>query len=82
MEAKSLLKHEHLPRYELLKEQRPDLDIRFVFEEPDRIITHYSVDDGEGETRAVSYSEWCEMNGFKWNGDTVPIAWIKELKKK
>lgn len=82
VEAKSLLKHDHLSRYEHLKEQRPDLDIRFVFEEPDRTISHYSVDDGGGETRAVSYAEWADMNGFKWAGETIPNAWIKELKKK
>lgn len=82
VEAKSLLKHEHLARYEKLKAQRPDLDIRFVFEEPDKIITHYRVDDGEGGSMSVSYSEWCDMNGFKWNGDTIPTAWLKELKKK
>ena len=82
VEAKALLKHDHLARYECLKEQRPDLDIRFVFEEPDRAISHYSLDNGEGETRVVSYSEWADMNGFKWAGETVPKAWIKELKKK
>jgi hypothetical protein len=82
VEAKSLLKHDHLPRYELLKEQRPDLDIRFVFEEPDRTISHFGVVDDEGQTRAVSYAEWADMNGFKWAGETVPAAWIKELKNK
>jgi hypothetical protein len=82
VEAKSLLKNDHLSRYELLREQRPDLDIRFIFEQPDRTISHFGVADGEGQTRAVSYSEWADMNGFKWSGEAIPNALLNELKKK
>lgn len=82
VEAKSLLKRDHLSKYESLKETRPEVDLRFVFEEPERTIGNLTTEDGSGERVSLTYADWADMNGFKWNGEAVPNAWLKELKKK
>lgn len=57
----------------LLREQRPDLDIRIVYE---RAAT--KIYPGSPTTN----SEWATTHGFKFaDKGTVPESWIKEIKK-
>ena len=49
----------------LVKEQHPDLDIRFVFQADNPIVTG-------SKTR---YSDWCEKNGFKYCFVNIPEEW-------
>lgn len=51
----------------LVQAQRPDLDIRFIFERDSPIRTG-------SKTR---YSTWCEKNNFKYSIKTVPEEWLK-----
>lgn len=53
----------------LVKEQHPDLDIRFVFTNPNAKIT---------KTSKTSYAKWCEQHGFKYAKGLVPQEWINE----
>lgn len=53
----------------LVKDQHPDLDIRFVFSNPNTRISKRS---------QTTYAMWCDKNGFKYAKATVPESWLKE----
>jgi hypothetical protein len=52
-----------------IREQHPDLDIRFVFQNASNTITKRS---------KVTYADWCDKNGFIWAESSVPEAWLSE----
>lgn len=56
-------------KYILVKEQYPDLDLRFVFSNPDRPIYKGS---------PTTYAMWAEKNGFIWAHDVIPEDWFHE----
>jgi hypothetical protein len=52
----------------LIKEQHPELDIRFVFQ------------NSKGKIRKgskTSYADWCIKYGFLYADKTVPVDWLK-----
>lgn len=51
--------------------QWPDLDIRFVFTNPNQRISKYS---------KTTYWAWCKKYGFKYAKKLIPQAWLKEPK--
>lgn len=53
----------------LVKEQHPDLDIRFIFSNAQQKINKYS---------KTTYAEWCEKNGFKYAEKNIPEEWLYE----
>jgi hypothetical protein len=53
----------------LIQEQRPDLDIRFVFSNPNQRIS---------KTSKTTYAMWCEKAGFKYAAKRIPQEWIEE----
>jgi hypothetical protein len=57
----------------LVKEQHPNLDIRFVFTNPNQRISKRS---------KTTYADWCDKHGFKYAHALVPVEWIKEKPKK
>lgn len=54
--------------HKLIKEQHPELDIRFVFMNANNKI-HKSSD--------TTYGDWCERHGFKYADKEIPKAWLK-----
>ena len=56
----------------LLKDQHPELDIRFVFSNPNTRISQGS---------PTTYAMWCMKNSFMYAKKYIPLAWIKEPKK-
>lgn len=52
----------------LIKEQRPDLDIRFVFSNPNNRISKKS---------ETTYAKWCEKHGFLYARKSIPEEWLK-----
>jgi hypothetical protein len=54
-------------KHKWIKEQHPDLDIRFVFS---RAATRIS------KTSQTSYAQWCYQYGFKWSDKVVPKSWL------
>jgi hypothetical protein len=56
----------------LVKEQHPELDIRFVFSNPRAKISKVS---------KTTYADWCDKYGFKYAAKMIPDEWIKEPKK-
>ncbi len=53
----------------LLKEQHPQLDIRFVFTNPNQKLY---------KGAKTTYGEWCEKHGFIFSKGSIPESWIRE----
>ena len=56
----------------LVKKQRPDLDIRFLFSRSKERISKKS---------RTTYAMWCEKNGFLYADETIPQQWLQESPK-
>lgn len=54
-----------------VKEQHPELDIRFVFSNPNNKITKGS---------KTTYGDWCDKHGFMFAAEFIPKEWIEEAK--
>lgn len=52
-----------------VQEQHPDLDIRFVFSNPNNKIYKGS---------KTSYGDWCEQYDFKYAKKLIPKEWLEE----
>ena len=57
----------------LIKEQHPDLDIRFVFQKSDKKIS---------KTSNTTYANWCDKHGFMYADGLIPIDWLMEWASK
>ena len=57
----------------LLKSQKPELDIRFVF-------TNSAAKINKGSK--TTYADWCNKHGFLYADKLIPEAWIAEKGKK
>lgn len=55
----------------LIKEQYPDLDIRFVFSRSNGRLRKGS---------KTTYAVWCQKNGFMYADTLIPAEWLKENK--
>ncbi len=53
----------------LIKEQHPELDIRFVFSNPNQKISKAS---------KTTYAMWCAKHGFTYSREVIPTEWLKE----
>tara|TARA_B100000686_G_C16545031_1_gene839431 strand:- start:192 stop:668 length:477 start_codon:yes stop_codon:yes gene_type:complete len=53
----------------LIKEQHPNLDVRFVFSNPHTYISKKST---------TTYAMWCDRHGFKYAKSSIPKEWIDE----
>ena len=51
----------------LVKQQHPELDIRFVFTNSKNKINKKS---------KTTYADWCEKNGFKYADKEIPEEWF------
>lgn len=58
-------------KFVLLREQHPELDIRFIFSRASTPIYKGS---------PTSYGKWATDHGFLWAEKVVPDAWIEEIK--
>jgi hypothetical protein len=72
-EGKGILKdHQERLKYILIKEQHPELDLRFVFANPQKLCMGTK----------TTHAQWATKYGFKYCGinDTEQInSWLKEL---
>lgn len=53
----------------LVKDQHPDLDIRFIFSNSNQKISKQS---------KTTYGMWAERNGFPFSNGDLPLDWLKE----
>jgi len=57
----------------IIKDQHPDLDIRFIFSNPNNRISKGS---------RTTYAKWCEKHGFDYSKELIPKSWMKEKPQK
>lgn len=69
IEAKGWFKLEDRKKMLRIKEQWPDIDLRFVFQDSTNTIRKES---------KTTYGDWCDKNGFKYADKVVPQEWIDE----
>ncbi|WP_018868299.1 MULTISPECIES: endodeoxyribonuclease [unclassified Thioalkalivibrio] len=67
VETKGRFVVEDRQKHILIKEQHPDLDIRFVFSNSNTKISKNS---------KTSYAMWCEKHGFIYADKSIPQEWI------
>ena len=72
IEAKGKFDSADRAKHILIKQQHPELDIRFVFMRPSQKLY-------KGAKK--SYAEWADYQGFKWANKTVPAEWLEETKE-
>lgn len=73
IETKGRFVTEDRQKHILLKQQHPDLDIRFVFSNPKQRISKRS---------KTTYGMWCLKHGFKFAMQHIPDSWLEEPKEK
>lgn len=69
VETKGRFTTDDRQKHLLIKQQHPDLDIRFVFSNSRARISKAS---------STTYADWCEKYGFKYHDKVVPPAWWQE----
>lgn len=69
IETKGQFKTDDRQKHLFIKDQHPDLDIRFVFSNPNTRIS---------KTSQTTYAMWCETHGFLYAKKTVPEDWVYE----
>ena len=67
IETKGRLTTNDRVKHLLIKEQYPDLDIRFVFVNANNKISR---------TSKTTYANWCDRHKFLWAESLVPIEWL------
>jgi hypothetical protein len=55
-----------------IKNQYPDMDIRFVFSN-----AHAKLRKGA----KTSYAQWCEKEGFLYADKTIPVEWLSDIQR-
>lgn len=71
IETKGYFKTADRKKHLLIKEQYPDIDLRFVFGNSNTRISKQS---------KTTYAAWCIKHGFKYADKEIPPDWIKEIK--
>lgn len=73
IETKGVWDAEDRKKHLLIKEQHPELDIRFIFTRSKAPIYKGS---------KTTYASFCEQNNIKYADKKIPEEWLKEPKKK
>lgn len=69
VETKGRFLYDDAKKHLLVKEQHPDLDIRFVFS---------SLNGKVGASKIMTCAKWCEKHGYLYAHKAIPDAWINE----
>jgi hypothetical protein len=67
IETKGRFVAEDRKKHILIKDQHPELDIRFVFQNSKNKIRKGS---------NTTYADWCEKHGFQYADKTIPETWL------
>ncbi|WP_281406790.1 hypothetical protein [Phyllobacterium endophyticum] len=83
LETKGLFDAEDRQHHILLKQQHPELVVRFVFSRSATTLTAvFKKDPTTGsKTRRenpITYAKWCETHGFEYADKVPPMAWLTE----
>jgi len=69
IEAKGRFTSSDRSKHLRIKEQHPELDVRFVFSNSSNKLNKNS---------NTTYAGWCEKHGFLWSDKIIPKDWLKE----
>lgn len=72
IESKGRFVTEDRQKHILIKNQHPELDIRFVFQNSKNKIRKGSKN---------TYADWCIKHGFKFADKEIPADWLNEFEK-
>ena len=72
IEAKGLFESDDRKKHLLIKKQYPNLDIRFVFQNPNNKLYKGS---------KTTYADWCKKYGYKYATNLIPDSWFREKHK-
>lgn len=69
IETKGRFETSDRQKHKWVKEQHPDLELRFVFSRSSTRLSKQS---------PTSYADWCRQYGFLFADSTIPVSWLKE----
>jgi hypothetical protein len=69
LETKGLFQTADRQKHVYVRDQHPDLDIRFVFSNAKARISKAS---------STTYAMWADKHGFKWAHREIPKEWLNE----
>jgi hypothetical protein len=72
VETKGLFTAADRRKHLQIKEQHPDIEIRFVFESSKRRLSKIS---------KTTYADWCIKHEFKYADKEIPEGWLKETSR-
>ena len=72
IEAKGMFSSDDRKKHLFIKQQYPQLDIRFLFMNANNKLSKSS---------RTTYAMWCEKNGIKWCNKVIPDSWLEEVKQ-
>lgn len=67
VETKGRFMADDQKKHKLIKEQHPELDIRFIFQNSKTKIRKGS---------KTTYADWCIKHGFQFADKTIPPSWL------
>lgn len=69
IEVKGLFSSEDRVKHLLIKEQYPNVTIRFLFDNADKKLNKNS---------KTSYGDWCSKHGFEYASKVAPKEWLSK----
>ena len=72
VETKGIFDNEDRRKHVAVREQHPELDIRFVFSNAKAKLY---------KGAKTTYADWCDKQGFKYSHRIIPEDWLKEKGK-
>ena len=69
IETKGIFDNEDRRKHIAVRDQHPELDIRFVFSNANAKLYKGS---------KTTYAMWCEKHGFKYYHRIIPLEWLEE----
>lgn len=72
IEYKGFLTPQDRAKMLAVRDQHPELDIRFVFQRASNKLSKSS---------KTTYGQWADKNKFKWADEIIPTRWAKEVLK-
>ena len=67
IEAKGYFSPQDRGKHLLVKQQHPEVDIRFVFQNAHQTLSKKS---------SITYANWCDKHGFLWAHKIIPRTWL------
>ena len=67
IEAKGYFSPQDRGKHLLVKQQHPEIEIRFVFQNAHQTLSKKS---------SATYANWCKKHGFLWSHKVIPQNWL------